>query len=371
LESISYLKLCAIRNLLASVKARIVQNEEYKKIHALFASLIGEYGVGSMDTNCMDISCHNNCYNGAALGFLSLVWHRLLCHFGCNIYNFQYNRSHNRMLFPNRLNELERLRHLVHLVDIDLLLLYGSRHHHRRNNHTGMGDGGCRVGFSGSKHAKPSTVAQHFLCPGQSSSESHIFRLRPSNLFPYEMLGHDPAFVDTGQPICVLQHLRSPGQSESHLHLSTESPARAKKCENLRLFICHWRRTLSECTGKLAYCFIPTLQTGLLNAYLLISRLNSHPNGNGTTIHTKYVEKRLDAKNITFTLSMNTVSLSSRNAQESAFHFCVCLHVNEVVLLVLAITCTVSMPACTHHLRIVNCTKYFTEGEKSADLDEA
>ncbi|KRX46505.1 hypothetical protein T05_8124 [Trichinella murrelli] len=66
----------------------------------------------------------------------------------------------------------------------------------------------------------------------------------------------------------------------------------------------------------------------------------------------KYVEKRLDAKNITFTLSMNTVSLSSRNAQESAFHFCVCLHVNEVVLLVLAITCTVSMPACTHHLRI-------------------
>ncbi|KRY08968.1 hypothetical protein T12_3264 [Trichinella patagoniensis] len=50
--------------------------------------------------------------------------------------------------------------------------------------------------------------------------------------------------------------------------------------------------------------------------------------------------------------SMNTVSLSSRNAQESAFHFCVCLHVNEVVLLVLAITCTVSMPACTHHLRI-------------------
>ncbi|KRY08969.1 hypothetical protein T12_999 [Trichinella patagoniensis] len=71
--------------------------------------------------------------------------------------------------------------------------------------------------------------------------------------------------------------------------------AAAKKCENLRLFICHWQRTLSECTGKLAYCFIPTLQTGLLNAYLLISRLNSHPNGNGTTIHTfnlkKYFEK--------------------------------------------------------------------------------
>ncbi|XP_003379410.1 hypothetical protein Tsp_03072 [Trichinella spiralis] len=41
----------------------------------------------------------------------------------------------------------------------------------------------------------------------------------------------------------------------------------------------------------------------------------------------------------------------------SAFHFCVCVHVNEVVLLVLAITCTVSIPACTHHLRIVNCTK--------------